>query len=72
MAAAVTVAGGAALAMLLRELRALRRLRKIEELRGEAGRLTTEIVTKAGGPGHAERFAGALTRPYEGGPYLAP
>ncbi|ALJ37331.1 TIGR01620 family protein [Azospirillum brasilense] len=72
VAAAVTVAGGAALGMLLRELRALRRLRKIEELRGEAGRLSTEIVTKAGEPGHAERFAGSLTRLYDGRADLAP
>ncbi|WP_448204245.1 YcjF family protein [Azospirillum sp. sgz302134] len=67
VAAAVAVAGGAAVAMLVGELRSLRRLRKIEGLRGEAERLSAEIH-----PGQADRFAGSLARLYDGRPDLEP
>ena len=68
VAAAVAVAGGAAVAMLLGELRSLRRLRRIEALRVEAERLSA-VETPAGA---ADRFAGSLTRLYEGRADLAP
>ncbi len=72
VAALVAVAGAAALLLLLGELRSLRRLRRIEALRGEAGRLSAEATGGAAAPGEADRFAGALTRLYEGRPDLAP
>ena len=68
VASAVAVAGGAAVAMLVGELRSLRRLRKIEALRGEAERLSV-AETPAG---EADRFAGSLTRLYEGRADLEP
>ncbi|WP_448188366.1 YcjF family protein [Azospirillum sp. sgz301742] len=71
VAALVGVAGVSAVAMLARELRSLRRLRRIEHLRGEADAL----VVKAGqgeGQGGGDRFAGELSRLYEGRTDLEP
>lgn len=62
-----TVAAGATVAMLTRELRSLARLRRIEELREEAERLTEDAPH-----GRADRFAGALTRLYQDRTDLAP
>lgn len=67
VASLVTVAGGAAVAMLVGELRSLRRLRKIEALRREAERLAGAVKL-----GEADRFAGSLTRLYEGRADLEP
>ncbi|MBK3737558.1 TIGR01620 family protein [Azospirillum brasilense] len=71
-AAAVGGGGGGGLGVLGRDLRARRRLRRRGEWGGGAGGLPGGIVTKAGEPGHAERFAGSLTRLYEGRPDLTP
>ncbi|HYG88380.1 MAG TPA: TIGR01620 family protein [Azospirillum sp.] len=67
VAALVGVAGISAVALLIKELRSLRRLRRIEHLRGEADHLVVQA-----GQGEGDRFAGALSRLYEGRADLEP